>query len=232
MPDFFLPYENDLFFLINGSHSRFMDSLTVLFSGYTIWALPVLFLLGVLFYKKNWREWLWVLLCIALLFTLCDMLSSNIIKPLVGRPRPVVYPGIMEHVRSFEGYGKYLTGFGFISGHTTNSFGLAMFTTLLFRNRLYGWMIFCWAVVMGYSRIYLGVHFVSDVLGGMVVGVAAGCLIYAIYRFVVKAAEKRGIATPASYDSKRIKILSLGIICYIVFFSLLSPWLINIIGTL
>ncbi|MCD8185052.1 MAG: phosphatase PAP2 family protein, partial [Rikenellaceae bacterium] len=56
------------------------------------------------------------------------------------------------------------------SGHTTQAFGIAVFTALLFRNQLYSWTLFVWASVMAYSRIYLGAHFVSDILGGILAG--------------------------------------------------------------
>lgn len=51
--------------------------------------------------------------------------------------------------------------YGFVSGDTSNSFGFAILSTLLFKNRIYSIVVFIWATIMAYSRIYLGVHFVS-----------------------------------------------------------------------
>ncbi|MFA7494029.1 MAG: phosphatase PAP2 family protein, partial [Proteiniphilum sp.] len=78
-------------------------------------------------------------------------------KPLIVRPRPSYYPGIMEYVRivnDYRGGGVY----GFVSGHASNSFGFAILSTLLFKNRIYSIVVFIWATIMAYSRIYLGVH--------------------------------------------------------------------------
>jgi len=69
--------------------------------------------------------------------------------------------------------------YGFVSGDTSNSFGFAILSTLLFKNRIYSIVVFIWATIMAYSRIYLGVHFVSDIIGGMTAGILIG---YCVYR--------------------------------------------------
>jgi len=101
-----------------------------------------------------------------------------------AHPRPTHYPGIMEQVRTLYNYtgGKY----GFISGHATNCFGFASFTVLLFRNKPYSIVAISWAVMVSYSRIYLGVHFLSDIVGGMISGIIVGFFIYKLYHLFQK----------------------------------------------
>ncbi|WP_080904269.1 phosphatase PAP2 family protein [Parabacteroides sp. Marseille-P3160] len=185
-----LPYEENLFFLINGSHSCFFDCAMWLFSGAIVWIPIVIFLIVNLFYKKSWREWLPVLIAITLMFVLCDQFSSAVCKPYFSRFRPTHYPGIEEHVRTLYGYvgGKY----GFISGHATNSFGFATLTALLLRKKLYNYTIFLWALVVSYSRIYLGVHFVSDIVAGAISGITIGFVVYCLYCLCIINKKKKG----------------------------------------
>jgi undecaprenyl-diphosphatase len=77
--------------------------------------------------------------------------------------------------------------FGFISSHASNSFGAAMMLWLLFRNQYkYFWLMFVWAAVVSYSRIYLGVHFPSDIAAGMLCGLSFGYIFYTLYRLTEK----------------------------------------------
>lgn len=219
-----LPYETDLFFLIHDARSTFADGVMQLYSGRMVWILPACFIVAFVIYKKNWKEWIPILVAIILLFILCDKISAGIIKPYFARPRPAQYPGIMEQLGFFEQYAR--KSYGFISAHTTNAFGFAMFSSLLFRYRPYSVLIFIWALIMSYSRIYLGVHFVSDVLGGMIVGMLIGDLVYLLYRVLMKKLSGRyqGFQM-ASFSHARVRILILGIAGYIILFSTLSPLL-------
>ncbi len=221
MTDKLIPGEEKLFSLINGSHTYFLDSVMWSFSSIKIW-LPIgmLIILGIV-YKKSWKQWIPVLLAITLLFVLCDQFSSHLIKPLVARPRPTHYPGIMEHVRTLFGYtgGKY----GFISGHATNSFGFAIFSSLLFKNKFYTSVVFLWAFIVAYSRIYLGVHFVSDILGGMISGLLIGYLVYSAYRYTSeKIAVKNDSYTITVFSQKQTRLLTILILLYLILLTIFS----------
>jgi undecaprenyl-diphosphatase len=64
--------------------------------------------------------------------------------------------------------------YGFVSAHAANTFGIASFTAPLIRKKWYSWAIFIWACIVSYSRTYLGVHYPGDILGGAILGFAAG----------------------------------------------------------
>jgi undecaprenyl-diphosphatase len=83
-------------------------------------------------------------------------------------------------VRNYRG-GLY----GFISSHAANTFGLATFTALLFKKHWFTFTIFAFAVINSYSRIYLGVHFISDVVAGALLGIAVGYGIYLLYKRII-----------------------------------------------
>ena len=174
-----LQLEKNSFFALNGSDSIFWDHFMYLYSYGFTWIPFYLCLLIVFAYQKNWKEIVWTYLIIALLLLLCDQISSGLFKPLFHRFRPTHHPDFMNEVRTVFGYrgGKY----GFISGHATNSFGFAIFAALLFRNKIFTGTIFTFAILTGYSRIYLGVHFISDVVAGILVGLLIGYLMFLLY---------------------------------------------------
>lgn len=214
-----LEHERELFFMLNGSDSPFWDHVMWLYSGKIVWLPLAVFILIVLTYKVNWRESVLVLLSIVLVITLCDQFASHLMKPLFTRFRPTHHPDFMEEVQTVFGYrgGRY----GFISSHAANAFGFAMYMTLLFRSRpLFTTAIFSWAIITAYTRIYLGVHFISDIIPGVIVGILFGILVYHLY---VKVREKllrvEGADLPASssiYSIKRQRLIVLGIVITVV----------------
>lgn len=172
------------------------------------------------------KIWIPILLAIILLFILCDQFSSHFVKPLVARPRPSHYPGIMEYVRVFDGYKGGINGF--ISGHATNSFGFAMFSALLFKDKFYTGVVFLWALIVAYSRIYLGVHFVSDILGGMIAGVLIGYVVYSAYRYLVtKLSAKNDSYKITVFPKKQTHLIAVIVFAYlillIIFSTLIEP---------
>ena len=88
---------------------------------------------------------------------------------------------LMDQVKTVFGYRGGL--YGFISSHAANAFGFATLMALIMRDKLFGWTIFFWAALTAYTRVYLGVHFISDIVPGAVSGVFFGYLVYRLYSF-------------------------------------------------
>lgn len=109
---------------------------------------------------------------------LADQVSSGLMKPYFERLRPC-------HNPELEGllyvYGRCGGLYGFVSSHAANTFGVATFLTLILRKKQKGikWL-FLYAVIVSYSRIYLGVHYPLDVLFGALVGVLSAYLSWAV----------------------------------------------------
>jgi len=202
-----LPYERNLFLWLNDHHTAYWDTFMWIYSGKMIWIPLAVAGLIVFVYKIKWKEALVLLICASLIGLICDFFSAQVIKPYFERFRPTHHPDfqtLVETVRNYRG-GRY----GFISNHAANGFGIVAFTSLLFRYRYLTMTMILWATTTAYSRIYLGVHFISDVVGGAIWGTIAGFIVYYIYltsrRYILKV-PKEELKVPV-YSKDRAKIL-------------------------
>jgi Membrane-associated phospholipid phosphatase len=182
-------WDTQLFLAINGCHSAFFDRFMYVFSAKFTWVPLYISVLYVLI--KHWKKQaVWMVIALILCIVISDQVSSGLIKQLVQRPRPSHNESLNALIHLVNNYSGGM--YGFVSSHAANSIGFALLSGLLFKQKLYTYVLFLWAVVTAYSRIYLGVHYPLDVLGGAVVGVMAALLCYwAItkYRPALKPAD-------------------------------------------
>ncbi|MDN4754634.1 phosphatase PAP2 family protein [Porphyromonadaceae bacterium W3.11] len=173
-------WEKDFFLFLNSPHTPYLDGVMYLISAPLPWIIVLIPFFILFSYKKDYREFLLLLLFIGLLVFMADSLSSGIIKPLFQRYRPTHHPETLDAVKTVLNYrgGNY----GFISGHSTNFLAFATFSSLVIRNRWYTILIFITTLTVAYSRIYLGVHFVTDVIPGILCGMLIGVFLYWLYR--------------------------------------------------
>ena len=245
--DQFLPVERHLFFVLNGSDSPFLDNLMWTYTRPIAWMPLFLFLIFMMFYKTSYKEAILTLVLFLLVFGISDFVSSSVFKPLFHRFRPTHYPGFEEYidiVRNYRG-GKY----GFISGHACTSFGIATFISLVFRYKWvtitsryatsqypfyisfrYKWVTITsmlWAPINSYSRIYLGVHFISDIVAGAIVGAMIAFLFFELYKWVRRKYFHVELTKPIQsvYNEQSAKIIAICLPCYILLLLALSPFL-------
>lgn len=217
-----LEYERNLFLWLNGGHTLYWDHFFWMYSGKMVWIPLALFVLWIICYKRPWKESLLILLFIALTITLCDQFASSVCKPLFTRFRPTRHPDFMDHVQTVINPltgNPYLGGrYGFISSHAANAFGFATFTMLLFRYRWYTYGIMLWAILMSYTRIYLGVHFISDIIPGILSGCFFGWFCFEIYRVIRTRTIKRvGEAPLLLYEASHVRYILYAMLATIVF---------------
>lgn len=220
-----LPIERNLFFALNGSDSFFLDNLFWTFTGRYIWGGILLFLLAMFFYKMPRKEGLLSALFLVLIFVVCDQVSSSIFKEIFQRLRPTYHPDFKDWVDTVNDYRG--GGFSFISGHATNSFGVAVLFSLSFKNRWVTFPVLIWALLNSYSRIYLGLHFISDIVAGAIMGSFLGWMLYELYshirvRFYGVPASER---TLSAYPEQSAKIVGVVLSVYVFLVMIFSPLL-------
>lgn len=182
--------DHQLFLFLNGLHVGWLDPVMTFISSELGWVPFYAVLVFLVFYKYKWKG-LWVLLGVVVAITLSDQIASHVFKPLVMRLRPCHDPLIKDIVYLPNGHcgGKY----SFMSSHAANTFALAslIFMTMKKHYSKIGWLMFPWAAVVSYSRIYMGAHFPGDVICGAALGLAVGFGIGYLTRFVISSAAKR-----------------------------------------
>jgi len=168
-----------LFRLINSTGWQQMDEVMILISSKWFWVPLYIFILYTI-YKTFSKDFFKILLSLGILIFLADFGSVQLFKEIFQRARPC---HLLEGIRVVNGCGG---PFGFISSHATNSFAIAFFISLLLRRFWWFINLFSWAVLIGFSRVYLGVHYPFDILGGMFWGVFVSLLVYYIYKMKIK----------------------------------------------
>ena len=172
---------------INSWDSSLTDPIWQFFSNIPVWIPMYVLIVGCLIWRLGWKKGLVFVLAATATFGFCDQFS-NFIKDLVGRPRPLNDPFMVEHgLNILDGTTK---SFSFFSAHAANSFGLATCTYTGFRQdtrlryRGYAWWMFFWASMVSISRVFVGKHYLGDVIVGIIVGAAAGYIFATIAKLI------------------------------------------------
>ncbi len=178
--------DHKIFLFLNSIHSPFFDTVMWIISMKTVWIPLYLGIIWLIIRKYGKRAW--TPLLIVPVLVLLDDQGSRIMKNLTERPRPCHEPSLEGMVHIVKGHcgGMY----SFISGHAANSFGIAAYSAALLGKKWFSWCIFVWAALVSYSRIYLGVHYPGDVIGGAILGLLAGTFLAWVAGVLIKNAEK------------------------------------------
>ena len=175
--------DQQLFLYLNSCYSPFWDTVMSAISGILIWV-PLYLAILIYLAVKYKRKFIVILLFIILGAALADQLSVQMFKNVFLRLRPCHDPYLEGLVHLVNGRcgGMY----GFVSSHAANSFNVAMLSMLFIKKRWFSVSIIIWARAIGYSRIYLGVHYPGDVICGSLLGILIGWGMYELYMLTDK----------------------------------------------
>ena len=174
---------------INSWDSAVTDPIWQFFSNIPVWIPMYVAIIACLFWSLGWKRGLMMTLAAVLTFAFCDQFS-NYIKDLVCRVRPLNDSFMLEN--GLNVLERASSSFSFFSAHSANSFGLATCTYLGFRldNRLryrgYAAWMYSWATLVAISRIFVGKHYLGDILAGSAIGVLAGLAFALIARQICR----------------------------------------------
>lgn len=202
--------DKELLLSLNGSHSLFWDGFMWVATSTSTWIPAAVILLYVILKNNKWKQGVTLLLLLALVIGLSDQFASGFCKHYFMRLRPTHDPQLMYLVHTVNDYRGGL--YGFISSHAANTFGIALFVSLVVRNWGLSCMMFLWAAIPSYSRIYLGVHYPGDIVCGMLAGCLIACAVYWLYVYVSKRffSRMRYISnqyTATGYEIKDLHLL-------------------------
>ena len=199
MIDKLIHIDTEILLAINGWHAPWADTLMWIISAKATWIPLYVLLIGLLVwrYRKPAMtsvKWLQrVPACVVMIVVIglavgaADFIASGILKELVARPRPTRVPELEGVLHLVNGYksGQY----GFVSSHAANTMVVALLFSLIWRNKIATVGLMLWVAANCYSRMYLGVHYPTDILGGLMVGALVAVVVYAMlvrYRLVEK----------------------------------------------
>lgn len=183
-------WDEDLFLWLNSFHLDWLDPVMLQISETVTWVPLYAYLIYRIFKQDRANAW-WVLGGVALTILAADQFTSGFLKPLMERLRPCHDPrweGIMHNYKRCGGL------YGFVSSHAANTFGMAVFLNRKLKGKVKNlhWL-YLYAVVVSYSRIYLGVHYPFDILLGALIGMVVAWLAWFFIVFVKRELVKQAL---------------------------------------
>lgn len=169
--------------VLGGSHNMFSDAFAlVLTSGWTWIAMYLTLLFVVIKNNETMAQIGLVILSCALCLLLADGMADGIMKPLTMRLRPINDPEVREMITLVAGVAD--KNYSFFSAHAANTMAISTFMALLMRNTRMTIALLIWSLINCWTRIYLGMHYPSDIAAGLLWGMISGALVYLGYRRV------------------------------------------------
>ena len=194
-------WDKDLFLTLNFDGGEFWDQFFWIVSGKLTWVPLYILILVLLIRRYGWRYTLLAVVFIGITVALVDQ-TCNLLKDGIAKLRPTHNPdfeGLIHLVKKPNGnfYSGYM--YGSVSAHAATTFAIMTFSSTLVRARWFTVLTILWALLVCYSRIYIGAHYPLDLILGAILGIVAGVLMVRLFRCLVnKIDDRRKSRLPAS----------------------------------
>lgn len=199
----------------NGSNSVFLDGwMSALTSGFTWLALYASLFYLVVKNNETMGQIMLVVGCVLACVGLADIMADVIVKPLVERWRPSNDPIFKYDVSVVDGYRG--TSYGFFSAHAANTFSLALFFCMLVRSRVLSVALVLWSFVNCYTRMYLGLHYPSDIVCGLLWGSVCAIGVYYFYLRVSRRMFGEDNYVSTQYTSTGYRLCDVDIVVFVL----------------
>lgn len=175
-------WDRDLFVFLNSLGGESFDSFWLFTTRIEIWIPLFIFFGFLIFYYYKGRKALVALTFLVLTFS-ATYLFTLLVKDYVGRLRPNNVEAFAEHIRILQKPNSY----SFFSGHASSSFAITTFVVLMLRNYTkWIYLTYIWPIIFVLSRIFVGVHYPSDIFVGALVGTVFAFVFYKLCKKIIE----------------------------------------------
>lgn len=190
MLEYITSLDEQILLFFNGLHTPLLDDIMLFITGKLTWLPFYILILDLLVRRLGPRKAALTLIAVGIAILLADQICASVIRPYVARLRPCHFDNPVSQMLVFV-KDIHPQSYSWPSCHAANTFALATLLSIVMRQRWFTVMIISWAIIVSLSRLYMGVHYPTDLLCGAAFGSVFGYLalmiVYKTYEFAPKA---------------------------------------------
>jgi len=178
-------WDRELFIYLNGLGIERFDSFWIFVTQIETWT-PLFLLFFILFFYKHGAKKGFLLVLFTIVTFAVTITFTNLVKEYIARLRPNNVEALSEFIRILQ----KPTNYSFFSGHASSSFAVTTFVALSLRTKTrWIYLAYLWPLIFVLSRIYVGVHYPSDLFVGALVGTSIAFLFYKLWKLLLQRIE-------------------------------------------
>lgn len=213
-------WDIELLDTLNGCHTPFADSLMLTLTSGLTW-IPLYLALVYLVIKNNetMLQIMLLIVAVALCVAITAGVNELVVKPMMARPRPSLDPLVCHTLTLVDNVRG--SGYSFFSSHVANTFGIALLMSLVVRSGVLALFLVGWALLNAYTRLYLGVHYPTDIAAGIIFGAVVATAVYLAYMWLYLKVSPRLNYISTRYTASGYALSDVGIVITVLVLTLL-----------